>query len=101
MENFRQLMSAYFHQDWWDEYRGTWESAVDDFACREPHRIAGATDEIATLLKNAGSDEAVGRALDDLGYFRDPGPAPHANAEWLAQIRDRLIKSAGLAHHTS
>ena len=101
MENLRQLMAAYFHQDWWDEYGGAWESAVDDFARREPHRISGATDEIATLLKTADSDGAVGRALDDLGNFRDPGPAPDANAEWLAQIRDRLIKSSGFAHHTS
>ena len=72
MENLRQLMAAYFHQDWQEEYGDVWESAVDDFARREPHRIAGATDEIATLLTAADSDEAVGRALDALGNFRVP-----------------------------
>ena len=100
MDDLRQLMAAYFHQDWWEEYGGAWESAVDDFARREPHRIAGAADEITTLLTSADSDEAVGRALDDLGNFRDPGPAPDANAAWLREVRDRLITSAG-AHQSS
>jgi hypothetical protein len=63
---------------------------------REPHRIAGAGDEITTLLENADSDEAVGRALDALGNFRDPGDNPGANSIWLAQIRERLNQSAGL-----
>lgn len=97
MENLRQLMAAYFHQDWWDEYGGAWESAVDDFARREPHRVAAATQEIAELLKKAESDEAVGRTLDALGNCRDPGAAPDANTAWLLGIRDRLIQTAGLA----
>jgi hypothetical protein len=101
MDDLRQLMAAYFHQDWWEEYGGAWESAVDDFARREPHRIAGAADEITTLLTSADSDEAVGRALDDLGNFRDPGPAPDAHAAWLREVRDRLITSAGYAQRTS
>ena len=97
MDNLRQLMAAYFHQDWWDEYGGMWESAVDDFAHCEPQRIAGVVQEIAALLESAGSDAAVGQALDDLGNFRDPGDGQDANRAWLVQIRARLLHSA-VAH---
>lgn len=93
MENLRQLMAAYFHQDWSDEYQGRWESAVDDFVRREPHRVAGATDEIADLLRTAESDERLGQALADLGNFRDPGDAPDAHRSWLAALTARLSRS--------
>lgn len=98
MKNLRQLMAAYFHQDWWDEYGGVWESAVDDFARREPRRVGGAAQEIADLLdSNVESDEVLGRTLDALGNFRDPGDAPDAHIVWLREVRERLIRSAGSA----
>ena len=90
MENLRQLMAAYFHQDWWDEYGGSWERAVDDFARREPHRVSGARDDIRQLLDESGSDDAIGSVLDDLGNFRNPGAAKDANRAWLTEINQRL-----------
>lgn len=95
MENLRQLMAAYFHQDWWDEYQGRWESAVDDFVRREPHRVAGTTDEIEDLLKTAESDQRLGQVLDDLGNFRDAGDAPDAHRSWLIELTARLSRSDG------
>jgi hypothetical protein len=97
MDNLRQLMAAYFHEDWSDEYDGAWESAVDDFARREPDRITGVVQEIAALLTGTGSDVAVGKALDALGNFREPGDAQDANRTWLVQIQARLTSSADLA----
>ncbi len=93
--DLHQLMAAYFHQDWWHEYGGIWESAVDDFARREPHRVSGAIEEIAALLACAESDQVVGRTLDDLGNFRDPGSEPEAHRTWLRQISERLPQSTG------
>src|SRR5687768_15201547 len=94
MENLRQLMAAYFHQDWWDEYDGSWESAVDDFVRREPSRVAATRDEVVSLLTSDASDQALGGTLDDLGNFRDPGDAPDAHRRWLVALRDRLTESA-------
>ncbi len=94
MENLRQLMAAYFHQDWWDEYDGSWEGAVDDFARREPHRVAPAIDEITLLLGAGDSDATVGERLDAMGNYRHPGEEPNAHATWLKQIRERLVQAA-------
>ncbi|PKH37532.1 hypothetical protein SAMN05192575_101522 [Nocardioides alpinus] len=90
MEDLRQLMAAYFHQDWWAEYDGLWESAVDDFARREPDRVAGASDQIHALLDEDEADEALGQTLDDLGNFYDAGHAPGANRAWLQQVGEQL-----------
>lgn len=90
MENLRQLMAAYFHQDWSDEYGGSWEAAVDDFARREPHRAGGVIVEIARLLESHQSEDALGQALDDLGNCRDAGDANDAYRSWLIEINQRL-----------
>ena len=95
MDNLRQLMAAYFHQDWWDEYGGAWESAVDDFVRREPDRVAAARIELTALLDDSESDHPLGDALDALGNFRDPGDAPDAHWTWLVELRDRLVQPAG------
>lgn len=94
MECLRQLMAAYFHQDWSDEYDGAWTSAVDDFARREPRRIVGTMQEIDELISSSDSDAAVAQALDALGNFRDPGRASDAHITWLREIRERLDQSA-------
>ena len=93
MENLRQLMAAYFHQDWWDEYDGSWEGAVDDFARREPHRVPATIEEITVLLDADDSDTAVGETLDALGNYRHAGEEPDAHSTWLRQIRERLAQA--------
>lgn len=86
----RQLMSAYFHQDWTVEYDGAWESAVDDFAQREPDRVAGAIAHIDDLLGAGRTDDEVAQALDDLGSYRHAGDEPGAYASWLRAVAARL-----------
>ena len=93
MENLRQLMAAYFHQDWWDEYDGSWERAVDDFLRREPHRVAVTIEEITVLLDSGDADSVVGETLDALGNYRHPGEEPDAHTRWLRQIRERLVRA--------
>lgn len=90
MDNLRQLMAAYFHQDWYDEYRGSWQSAVDDFARREPDRVGAAREEISQLLAKHPDERALHTALRELGNYCWPGDEPHAYARWLRDIDDRL-----------
>ena len=90
MSDLRQLMAAYFHQDWWDEYAGSWEAAVDDFANREPGRVDGTVKEIGALLDANRSEQDLSETLEALGNFRNPGEGEHAYQNWLAGIRARL-----------
>lgn len=99
MENLRQLMAAYFHQDWYDEYGGSWEAAVDDFARRAPSRVEGATSEIATLLRTAPTDVDLARALDELGNFYWAGDDPGSYVAWLNDVKARL--EAGTASRSA
>lgn len=92
MKNLRQLMAAYFHQDWWEEYDGSWEAGVADFARRAPERVPGLIEEIDTLLASAPSEDKVAQVLDDLGNYRDPGGSPTAHLDWLKAIRDSLTR---------
>jgi hypothetical protein len=94
MENLRHLMSAYFHQDWWDEYAGSWTAAVDDYMRRSPGRAQGLLDEISLLLASERDDATVARILDELGNYRSPGDSPTAHLDWLEQIRERVAAAS-------
>jgi hypothetical protein len=95
METLRQLMSAYFHQDWSDEYGGTWQVAVDDFIRREPDRLSALKLELAELLDSTTDDAALGARLDALGSYYWPGDAAHAHREWVTAIRDHVTSATG------
>lgn len=90
MENLRQLMAAYFHQDWWDEYDGAWRLAVADFARRAPERVPALEREIASLLDERPTDAQVSQLLDEMGNYRHPGDEPDAHIAWLVDIRSLL-----------
>ena len=94
MDDLRHLMAAYFHQDWWDEYDGSWESGVHDFARRSPQRVPGLLHDIDTLLDEQLTDDELGRRLDDLGNYRHPGDSPSAHIVWLQCIRQLLVEDA-------
>ena len=51
METLRQLMSAYFHQDWSDEYGGTWQVAHRAF----PEKIVRPRAALAVSKVPAGA----------------------------------------------
>ncbi len=79
-------MAAYFHQDWWDEYGGSWRAAVADYVHRAPERVRGLVEEISTLLAGDPTDEEVAAALEEMGNYRSTGSSPTANADWLREI---------------
>lgn len=93
MENLRQLMAAYFHQDWYDEYHGSWQSAVDDFVRREPARAGSVCDEIAQLIGEAPDEAALRSSLASLGNYYWPGDGPRSYRDWLLAILDRITVS--------
>ena len=94
MENLRQLMAAYFHQDWSDEYNESWEAAVDDFARREPRRVGETCVEIAATLRIHPREADLAAFLESLGSYYWPGDTPDAHGEWLRGVLDRLFASA-------
>lgn len=92
----KHLMAAYFHQDWCDEYEGSWRMAVEDFARRSPERVPALSGEIDSVLHGQPTDVHVARLLDELGNHRDPGDEPQAHLGWLEDIRYMLAPSHGL-----
>jgi hypothetical protein len=90
MDNLRQLMAAYFHQDWFDEYGGSWQAAVEDFARRETSRVEGAVAELSTLTRTTPTDVELVEALDALGSFYWAGDDPAAYRAWLEEIKALL-----------
>lgn len=95
MADLRQLMAAYFHQDWAAEYDGSSEAAVDDFARREPTRVARAIEEIDSLLATTTTDAELAASLDSLGNNYWPGDAAGAHTTWLRAVRSRLASRPG------
>lgn len=93
MENLKHLMTAYFHQDWWEEYDGSWAAALEDFVHRAPDRVPSTIAEISQVLEAAPSESDVARLLDEMGSYRDPGPEPTAHIDWLTEIRETLSDS--------
>ncbi|MEO5664201.1 MAG: contact-dependent growth inhibition system immunity protein [Nocardioides sp.] len=92
MQTLKHFMSAHFHQDWFDEYSGSWEDAVDDFVEREPTRIVEALADIDSI--RVTSDAELARLLDSIGNYYWPGDAPNAHTVWLSGIRNRLAAAA-------
>lgn len=97
MENLKHLMAAYFHQDWWEEYGGSWTAALEDFVHRAPDRVPNTIKEISQVLETRPSDGDVARLLDEMGSYRDPGPESTAHVDWLTEIREMLSDSQNSA----
>lgn len=94
MSDLRQLMAAYFHQDF-DLEHGTddWEPVVDLFIRTESHRIPGVIRELDELLDAPDTD--LSTHLGGLGNYYWPGDEPGATRTWLIAIRDRLSAASG------
>ena len=83
-------MAAYFHQDWWDEYDGSWRAALADYVHRAPERVPGLVADISTLLSGDPTDEDVARTLEEMGNYRSPGRSSTASIDWLIDILSEL-----------
>lgn len=64
------LFTAYFHED--VSVDGDWPEAVDRFAGRNPHRVAGAVEEAERLLARSDlSDEEIDALMEECGSAYD------------------------------
>jgi hypothetical protein len=90
MNDLRHLMAAYFHQDWWDEYHGSWRAALTDYVQRAPERVPGLVADISTLLAGDPKDGDVATTLEEMGNYRSPGSSPTAHLDWLKEILREL-----------
>jgi hypothetical protein len=87
----RNLIGAYLHQDWREEYE-SWEEAVADFAREDVAWVAAASAQLSTLLRD--NDElGLKIQLDTLGSYYDPTRAEGSYRAWLTAMHDRLIAS--------
>ena len=90
MNDLRHLMAAYFHQDSWDEYDGSWRAALADYVQRAPERVPGLVEDISALLAGDPTDEEVAATLREMGNYRSTGSSPTANVDWLGEILTEL-----------
>jgi hypothetical protein len=91
-----RLFSAYFHQDWHEEYDTT-ASAVNAFLHDAPPSLVNsAVADIDALLALRLDDEALGSVLRD-GFECNYVPAVDevGNHQWLRQLRALLQTPAG------
>jgi hypothetical protein len=80
----RQLMGAYFHQDWFDEHDDEW-ATVDDFLAHEPGAVRVA-DEIDHVLGRAQSELEVREFLRSLGSHYTLEDDTGSYRTWLTQL---------------
>lgn len=86
MHDLQHLMAAYFHQDWWEEYDGSWLAALADYVDGAPERVSGLVADISMLLSADPTEEEVPTALEKMGNYRSAGSPPTAHIDWLRDI---------------
>ncbi|WP_299925958.1 contact-dependent growth inhibition system immunity protein [uncultured Nocardioides sp.] len=90
MDDLTYLFSAYFYEAW-DEYEyGSWQDAVDDFACRSPDRVAGVVAALRAMLDEPLTDDQLDSNLRAQGctFVSENG-----DRTWLVQVIERLQAS--------
>jgi hypothetical protein len=85
------LLGAYFHQDFFDEHGGVWET-VDAFIANDPHRAEQVSVEIDQLLAESTEEEIV-KHVDGAGsaYAADWDGGTYRG--WLTGIADRVRRA--------
>ena len=79
----RQLMAAYFYQDWDLDNEDEW-STVDEFLTEEPGALAIA-DEIDLVLHRLTTEQEIADFLESAGSFYTPAEGGSYRA-WLTQL---------------
>lgn len=94
LENIKELLSSYFHQDWRDEYENE-TLAIQAIIAMEPiEQIALAISEIEEVISLNMDDESLKKfTMINLGCYFNPEIKGLTYDEWLLEIRD-AFKSA-------
>lgn len=83
-ENIKQLLGAYFHQDW-NLDDPTWESVVERYVRDEPGQGRIAATELERLLISTLFDEDVSAMVKKLGCYYWAGSASEMRT-WASQV---------------
>lgn len=87
-----QLMGAYFHQDFHDDYGDIW-GTVDAFTAEEPKLASALPDEIAQVLARFPLEAEVDSYLESLGSSVYLDQADGGYRGWLREMSDRIEKA--------
>ena len=86
-----QLLGAYFHQDWADEFE-TDTSALAALVTGEPKsRLAEGAKEIELLLNSHLSESDLGAVLvEHIGCYFEPASIGFGQVDWLRRVQEIL-----------
>jgi CdiI immunity protein len=94
IENIKDLLACYFHQDWSDEYE-TDTLAITAIISLEPQsQIIAAISELDLILsKNLSEKELKTLTIDKLGCYFNPSVKKQTYQEWLTEVKQTFQKS--------
>lgn len=90
-ENLRRLLSAYFHEDWLEEYPDPNEGLARMVSNEPAAIVAAAREELDRLLDEGHREEYLHHYLfHGLGCYFDPAGAGVGTREWLVTVSNAL-----------
>jgi hypothetical protein len=94
LDDLSQILGAYLHQDWADEFDSD-DSALRSAVGAEPkEKIAAARRAVDRLLASQLTDTELRDELTDrLGCYFDPGSKGMTYQQWLARVSQLLSQS--------
>jgi hypothetical protein len=95
LESLGQLLGAYFHQDWLDEFENE-HAAIDAIVQGEPaEQVAEAVQEIDKLLAGALPESELRKVMVDcVGCYFDPSSNREGYADWLKHLRQIFAQAS-------
>ena len=85
----RQLMGAYFHQDWFEEHGDPW-ATLEDFVHGERALVPSLRPEIDETLRRFDNEEDLAGFLRSLGCSYTAPPGTGGYRAWLEEIARRV-----------
>jgi hypothetical protein len=94
LHELSQLLGAYLHQDWPDEFDSD-AAALNEAIKSEPREVvASAVNQIDGLLDQSLSDAALKTIMtQQVGCYFHPGDDEGAYHKWLKKVREILAES--------
>jgi hypothetical protein len=94
IENIKDLLACYFHQDWSDEYEDD-TLAIAAIISHEPRsQIIAAISELDLILsKHLSERELETLTIAELGCYFNPSVKKQTYHEWLTNISQEFRKS--------
>ena len=95
--SLEHLMSAYFHQDWYEEHGDEWAN-LQDFVEGEPELAPRLPIEIEQVLAHLPTDDRVDAYLRSLGSYYTTTPEEGGYRGFLQEIARRVQTALARQH---